>query len=117
MLEDVDWLLTVAVDVDWPPIHLREGLIRREVRQKSASAMHFSINCSSSNHYYLDLKVVAMDSERPLPRHIYLYWLRDKLRVVVRVALGKEFFLSSILREVSWEEKKAPLCFEFVTCM
>ena len=46
VLEDVNWLLTVAVDVDWPPIHLREGLIKREIRHKSASAMYFSITAA-----------------------------------------------------------------------
>ena len=101
MLEDVNWLLTVAVDVDWPPIHLGEGLIKKGNQTQVSLSYVFLHHCSSSNHYYLDLKMVAMDSEGPLPSNIYLYWLRDKLRVVVRIALGKEFFLSSILREVS----------------
>ena len=47
VLEDVDWLLAVAVDVDWTAIHLREGLQEitdQEMNDKSASQWDLDFN-------------------------------------------------------------------------
>ena len=78
VLEDVDWLLAVAVDVDRTTVHLRESLHEeKEVKQ---------VNIFIERHH-LDLKVVSMHSESSFPRHINLNRLRDELGVVVGVAL------------------------------
>ena len=78
MLEDVDRLLAVAVDVDRTTVHLRESLHEeKEVKQ---------VDIFLERHH-LDLKVVSMHSESSFPLDINLNRLRDKLGVVVRVAL------------------------------